>query len=76
VPIFKAREHIGHKDASMAISTPPSVEIVSRSLNSSLRQLKVAEKLCVAVRAHTQRRSNPTDDKINEAFKRATKVLT
>ena len=39
--IFNAREHIGHKDASITLSTPPSAGRVPGSYDDPLSQVKL-----------------------------------
>ena len=39
--IFNAREHIGHKDASITLSTPPSAGRVPGSYDNPLSQVKL-----------------------------------
>jgi len=41
VLIFKACEHVGHKNASMTLSTPPSAGRVPRSYDDPLSWVKL-----------------------------------
>jgi len=41
VLIFNAREHIGHKDASITLSTPPSAGRVPGSYDNPLSRVKL-----------------------------------
>jgi hypothetical protein len=51
VLIFKAREHIGHKDASITLSPPPSAGSVPGSYDDPLSQVKLP-KMSQGGRAH------------------------
>ena len=48
--IFNAREHIGHADASITVSTLPSAKMVSCSLDAPLIEVKLPKKVAPAER--------------------------